>query len=336
MKFKLPHIAFELTSGCNLDCVFCYNIWKIPGAQISPAQGSYKKSLKALKELFRRADVPHITLTGGEPMLSERFVELALFCRVEGKGVTVITNGTAGTRRQYDDLVRLGVSLFELPVHSADAAVHDRMAGIKGSWGKSTDTIKYLRSLGANPVVVVVLTRHNTEGVGRTLDYIADRLGVKRIMVNRYNIGGRGVAEPLSVSATSDQLRRAFAEIDAKVAEKGLKVTSNVCSPHCVLDPADYPHTGFGNCSPDPVRRPVTLDADGNVRLCNHSPIVAGNIFETPIEQILSSPYALGWSKIVPAYCAGCAKWERCLGGCRAAAEQIGEGLGSVDPLVRL
>jgi MoaA/NifB/PqqE/SkfB family radical SAM enzyme len=136
MKFRLPHIAFELTPDCNLDCVFCYNIWKIPGARMKPVRGTYRKSLRTLKELFRQADVPHVTLTGGEPMLSQRLVETALFCRMEGKGVTVITNGTRGSREQYRDLVRIGVSLFELPVHSSDPRIHDRMAGMEGSWAR--------------------------------------------------------------------------------------------------------------------------------------------------------------------------------------------------------
>ena len=336
MKFRLPHIAFETTSGCNLDCVFCYNIWKIPGSHAKPARGSYKKSVETLKELFRQADVPHVTLTGGEPLLSERIVELALFCRMEGKGVTLITNGAQGTREQYAGLVKMGVQLFELPVHSSDPEIHDRMAGRKGSWQSSTEAIKYLLDLGATPVVVMVLTRHNAAGAAATLDYISGELGIERIMVNRYNIGGRGVADPLSVSASPEELRRTFALIDAKTAERGLKVTSNVCSPHCVLDPADYPHIGFGNCSPDPVRRPVTLDSDGNVRLCNHSPVVAGNIFSTPVEKILHSPYSLSWGETVPSLCSGCAKWEKCLGGCRAAAEQCGGGLSQADPLIEL
>ncbi len=117
MKFSLPHVAFELTPNCNLDCVFCYNIWKIPGSEIKPARVSYKKAIRTLRELFRQADVPHVTLTGGEPLLAERMVEAALFCRMEGKGVTVISNGARGTIGQYEDLVRIGVALFELPVN---------------------------------------------------------------------------------------------------------------------------------------------------------------------------------------------------------------------------
>ncbi len=335
MKLRLSNIAFELVSGCNLDCVYCYNIWKTPGARIEPGRGTYKKSIRTLKEFFRLADVSNVTLTGGEPFLAERLMEVVLFCRMEGKGVTLITNGTRGTRRDYEQLVKVGVRLFELPVHSSDETVHDLMAGVAGSWARSVESIEILRSLGVEPVAVIVLTRHNIEGVARTLDFIAG-LGVRRVMVNRYNIGGRGVAEPLSVSASREELRTAFGQIDNIAAKGDLTITSNVCTPHCVLDPADYPHIGFGNCSPDMSRRPLTLDMDGNIRLCNHSPVVAGNIFETPLDDILCSSYALGWGEIVPRFCSACEAWERCLGGCRAASEQCGQGLSSPDPLVRI
>ncbi len=333
MRPSLANIAFELTSGCNLDCVYCYNIWKTPGAGIAPGQGSYKKSIKTLGEFFRQADVPNVTLTGGEPFLAERVMEVALFCRMEGKGVTLITNGTAGTPKQYKDFVKIGVQLFELPVHSRDEATHDAMAGVPGSWRKSVASIEALRGMGADPVVVIVLTRHNIAGVGGTLDFIAS-LGVKRVMVNRYNIGGRHTADPEAVSATHAELREAFAVIERRAPELGLRVTSNVCTPRCILNPKDYPHIGFGNCSPDMARRPLTLDMEGNIRLCNHSPVVAGNIFAAPLEEILASPYARSWGATIPAYCAGCTMWADCLGGCRAASEQCGLGLGSPDPLI--
>jgi radical SAM protein with 4Fe4S-binding SPASM domain len=207
------------------------------------------------------------------------------------------------------------------------------MAGVAGSWARSVDSIRIIKELGAEVVAVIVLTRHNVEQVAETLDFIAS-LGVRRVMINRYNIGGRGVTEPLSVSAGRDRLHRAYEAIERKVIETGLKITSNVCSPHCLLNPADYPHIGFGNCSPDPARRPITLDAEGNIRLCNHSPVVAGNIFEQTLEEILHSPYSLSWGETVPSLCADCDKWSRCLGGCRAASEQCGGTLADADPVI--
>jgi len=332
MSLQLNHIALELTDRCNLDCCYCYNIWKMPGADHQPFN-SYRKAIRALKKIFTLADIRSVTLTGGEPFLAERVMEVALFCRMKGKAVTMISNGTAGKPEQYRQLIDMGVTLFEMPVHSADEAVHDAITGVQGSWQKSVASLKAVRDMGGYPVAVIVLTRHNAPGLSATLDCIA-ALGIKRIMLNRYNIGGRHTADPKAVSATHAQLREAFRTANEKAAEHALTITSNVCTPICLLDPADYPHLGFGNCSPDPLRKPITLDISGNIRLCNHSPVVAGNIFREPLEEILYSPYARSWSETVPEYCASCKVWERCLGGCRAASEQCGLGLDSPDPVI--
>jgi radical SAM protein with 4Fe4S-binding SPASM domain len=328
---SLPHIAFETTDACNLRCVYCYNIWKRDDAVRTPFN-SYSKATATLRRLFVQADVGSVALTGGEPFLAERMKELVLFCRMEGKRVTLITNGTRASKGDYRSLLRMGVQLFELPVHSAQPTIHDMMTGMAGSWARSTASLKALLRLGAEVVAVVVLTRHNTPMLSETLDFISS-LGIRRVMLNRYNIGGQGCAAPLSVSASANELRQAFAVANSKAASLGLHITSNVCSPVCLLNPADYPHIGFGHCSFDALRRPVTLDVNGNIRLCNHSPVVAGNIYESNLDEILQGEYAQSWQRTVPAFCRSCHHWSLCKGGCRAASEQC-YGTLDEDPIV--
>ena len=329
----LPHIAFEITDRCNLNCVYCYNIWKVKGALHSPFN-SYRKATDTLKEIFKQADVKSIAITGGEPFLSERFMEVVLFCRMAGKPVTVISNGTQGQECDYWMLIKMGVSLFEFPIHSAKEEIHDEMVRQKGSWAKSVDSVKSVLELGGCVVPVVVITRHNVQQLGETLDFI-HALGCNCIMLNRYNIGGKGCENPLEISATAGELRQAFAIANEKADELGLRLTANVCSPICLLNPADYPNIGFGHCSFDVLRRPIALDINGNIRLCNHSPVVAGNIFDQPVDDILFSDYALSWEKSVPGFCARCSHWEKCKGGCRAASEQCSATLRKEDPIIK-
>ena len=135
---NLSRIAFEITDHCNLDCVYCYNIWKMNGATHKPFN-SYKKATATLQQLFKQADIKSVALTGGEPFLAERFLEIVLFCRMEGKQLTLISNGTQGKPSEYKQLLKMGVALFELPIHSAQAAVHDRMTQRNGSWQKAEE-----------------------------------------------------------------------------------------------------------------------------------------------------------------------------------------------------
>jgi len=307
-------------------------VWKIPGA-VRRSFDSYKKAEKALRSLFSQVNVRNVTLTGGEPFMAQRMKEIALFCRMENKTVTVISNGSLGTQSDYESLTAMGITLFEFPIHSADEAVHDYITQVKGSWQKSIASIKAIQKLNGYPVPVIVMTKYNIDLIGETLDFISG-LGLKRVMMNRYNIGGCGTADPASVSGTHSQLRNAFRVANEKAEELDMVISSNVCSPDCLINPADYHNLMFGHCSSDVLLKPITMDINGNIRLCNHSPVVAGNIFEQNIKEILYSPYANSWNEIVPDFCASCNVWERCRGGCRAASEQCGLGLGHVDPIL--
>lgn len=332
MKLQLPNIAFELTDKCNLACRYCYNIWKIPGAE-HKTFNSYKKAEQTLKKLFSQAQIRNVTLTGGEPFVAERVKEIALFCRMEGKTVTVISNGFKGTEADYKSLIAMGITLFELPIHSADEGIHDYITQVKGSWKKSINSIQAIQKLNGYVVPVIVLTKYNIEVLGETLNFIKT-LGLRRIMMNRYNIGGCGTADPASVSAKHSQLKQAFSVANTKIQELGLVISSNVCSPDCLIDPSDYRNIMFGHCSENVLHKPITLDINGNIRLCNHSPIVAGNIYEQDIKEILYSPYANSWNETIPEFCNDCSRWSVCRGGCRAASEQCGLGLEHVDPIL--
>ncbi|MDR3327249.1 MAG: radical SAM protein [Prevotellaceae bacterium] len=333
-RIALPHIAFELTNRCNLDCIYCYNIWKMTGAK-HVAFNSYQKATKALDEVFRQANILSVALTGGEPLLAERFLEVALFCRMAGKQVTVISNGVRKAETTYQQLLKMGVGLFEFPIHSAQASIHDKMVGYAGSWEQSVASVKQILQLGGYVVPVVVITRFNVGVLGETLDFI-NSLNCKRIMLNRYNIGGSGCERPQEISASPNELRSAFALADHKATELELRLSSNVCSPMCLLHPRDYPNIAFGHCSFDATLRPVTLDVNGNVRLCNHSPVVAGNIFEQPLWEILNGDYAQLWASSIPTFCSECVEWQQCKGGCRAASEQCQLGLTHEDPILQL
>jgi len=333
LKPSLPHVIFEASTDCNLNCRFCYNVWKRPGVR-HPASGTYRQAIRALKKLFSIADVGHVTMSGGEPFLCERFAEIVLYCRIKGKAVTVVSNGNAAVRNDYEALVELGVDLFEFPLHSADARIHDLLTGVNGSWRKALRSIMDVKSLGGDVVVVCVITKHNVACVEETLRFLHG-IGIRRVMLNRYNIGGAGLRDSGGLLAGRRALRGAFRAADEVAGSlAGLDITSNVCTPFCILNPANYRHIRMSACHPERTERPFTLDAVGNLRFCNHSPVVIGNIFEDRLEDTLASRYLEQWRCTVPGYCAECDLYKKCYGGCRAASEQVGLSLYQPDPIL--
>lgn len=333
MKLKLSHLAFEITSSCNLNCRYCYNYWKSPLFKEKIHFNSYKQSLKTLKRIFKIADVDYLTFTGGEPFMAERFNELVLFAKMKGVAVTVITNGNAGSEKDYGELKSIGVNLFELPVLSHKAEIHDFLTQVQNSHTKSVNSIKYLKNAGADVVAVIVITKQNYAEIGETLEFIKN-LGIKRVMLNRFNIGGTGISEKHNLELSKNEINEAFKTASQAGKDLSISLSSNVCTPLCIVNPSDYKNIFFTTCSSDVSKRPLTIDIEGNLRFCNHSPTVLGNIFKDKLTDMFESEKAKMWSDKVPDYCATCDLYLTCAAGCRAAAEQLNLGLNSPDPVV--
>ena len=332
-KPALNYILFEVTQKCNLNCNFCYNHWKADSSA-EKEEVSFGETMKTLKRLFKNNQVNHVTFTGGEPLLYERLEELVLFCRMKGATVSLITNGNAGNTQLFADLIGVGVKLVELPFHAPEASVHDRMTGVIGSWEKSLSTIRHITKMGGYVVPVIVITKYNFNKIEEALTSLND-LGLRRVMINRYNIGGFGVHNREKVVPTLAELNEAFRQAATTAKNLKMEISSNVCTPHCVINPKQYFPIAFTNCSMEVDKRPITLTADGDVRFCNHSPSVMGNIHKKSLHKIFEE-----WTTqnpiLQPEYCSDCKKYETCMGGCRAAAEQDGKTFNDVDPLVEL
>lgn len=331
-RLSLPHIVFETTNECSLSCRFCYEPAK-RFANSLPKENSYKQAKRTLSRLFTQADVAQVAFSGGEPFLAERFLELVLFTRMKGKAVSVISNGATGTHDDYRALIEMGVTNVQFPCHAHTPLIHDALTGVAGSWEKACASIEAVRALGGMPVAVIVATKENAHIIGETLAHIK-RCGVRHVMLNRFNVGGRGVAERDALELSPSALNAFFACAEAAGRAQDLTLTSNVCMPFCVVDPEAYPGIRFTSCASVAVNMPLTLTLSGDMRICNHSPTVIGNIFTKPVSRMLSSDYVRAWRETVPSLCEGCARFARCMGGCRAASEQLGGTLSDADPII--
>ena len=331
MKPSLPLVSFEVTMSCNLKCRFCYNHYKNDNKTLEPS--NYKIARKTLVKLFKTFSINQITFTGGEPFMGERFNELVLTARLKGAKVGIISNGNFAQKENYIQISKLGVTLFELPMHSYNPEIHDFMTRCKGSHKKSLEIVSTLLQNQITPVAVIVLTKFNAENAYKTVEYI-NSLGIKKIMLNRYNIGGEGVKNAQEILPTKNQLQNAYAEISQTAKKHNLTIMSSVCTPICILNPKDYMGITFSSCSFDIKKRPVTVDYLGNVRFCNHSPEILGNIFSNTADEIYHNPLLKNWENIIPEYCKNCNDYSRCKAGCRAASQQCGLTLNHPDPII--
>ena len=117
------------------------------------------------------------------------------------------------------------MDLLEFSVLSAQAATHDGITDAAGSWERTTRELRLELERGVEVVPVTVVTALNADGVGECLEMLCG-MGVRRVMVNRYNVGGEGLRQARSLSPDAATLRRVFREVDELAGRLGLDVVS--------------------------------------------------------------------------------------------------------------
>ncbi|MHC4643106.1 MAG: SPASM domain-containing protein, partial [Planctomycetota bacterium] len=133
-----------------------------------------------------------------------------------------------------------------------------------------------------------------------------------------------------------DQVRDGLVVSEEYCRNYGIGIGASIAIPPCLIDPKDYPHVGFGFCAAGTERAYYTIDPVGNVRPCNHTSTIIGNLFEMPLKEIVESEKLMSFRQARPTFCAGCDLEEECLGGCKAAAEACYGSLDVCEPFLEL
>ena len=334
-KHHLPFVVYELTDACNQACKFCYNYWKGEECPARPDAPNYPLARRTLRRLLREATVGSLSLSGGEPMLMPRIHDLALKARFAGANVNLLTNGTLLKEEDVVIFDNLGLGAVQIPILAAEPSLHDYTTGLKGSWERAMAAARVVNRMRDGWLLpVLIVSKLNAHAVEEILRFYHNEFGATRAMVNRFNIGGLGLHNAAELNLSQAELREVFSRVDRVAGELGMTIQSGVCTPMCVLNPDDYPNIRFSHCSTDLSTRPLTVNYRGDVRFCNHSPRVLGNIHQKPLKEIVKESQNDGYFDSVPTPCKECALWHRCRGGCRAASEQLYGTFDKVDPIM--
>jgi radical SAM protein with 4Fe4S-binding SPASM domain len=334
-KPRISSLIFEVTQRCNHACLHCYNVWNAPQAAYPRGELDTERTLLLLGKALDETVCPHVTLTGGEPLLREDLPILLDYLRRRNKSVTVITNGRLLTEPAAADLIERGADLFELPLLSSMRAVHDRLSGAGGAWDSVLAAMAGIRLHHGRFAAAFVATRLNIDHVYETMK-LAFAFGASAVMFNRFNPGGRGRRNLDLLLPSAAQVRRALGEANAASEEFGLPVSCSIPIQPCLIDTHAFARIGFAYCAAGGSRAYYALDPLGNLRPCNHTPTILGNLFEESFADLVAPEKLKGFTAPVPAFCAGCAKRAECQGGCKAAAQVCYGALDAEEPFLRL
>ena len=180
-----------LTAGCNLACQHC---WLSPTYQSSGGTGGhldYDLLAQAIGEGMPLG-LSSVKLTGGEPLLHPDFVKIVDLMQEKGLNLNIETNGKlmdgslACYLKEKSTLGHISVSL-----DGACAATHDPFRGVKGSFDKAVQGIRYLVEVGFHPQVIMSLHPGNVKEI-EDLVRLAESLGAGSVKFNLIQPTGRG------------------------------------------------------------------------------------------------------------------------------------------------
>ena len=157
---KPEGVTFELTYGCNLRCVHCYN----PTHRALP-QELTTSEIYAILNQIADLGVLTVTFTGGEPSVRPDIGDILRHARRQGLMIHLMTNATRITASFTDLLREVGVSQIDVSIYGATEPVYERMTEVSGSYRQFRQGLLNLASAKLPVVVRMPVTTINQEEI---------------------------------------------------------------------------------------------------------------------------------------------------------------------------
>ena len=175
IDFAVPmHVSVELTTNCNLKCIYCYRD-SSPGLTQHMSGNELLGILRELSGLGVRS----VELTGGEPLLHPDFKEILSYCLSRFSRVALLSNGTLIDSSVADMLAsHKEVALVQIDLDGPTAEIHEAHRAVKGSFRRAQNAIRMLSNRGLALRVAMNVTKTNLREIERTAS-LAKGLGAR-------------------------------------------------------------------------------------------------------------------------------------------------------------
>ena len=178
-RLQVPmHVMLEVTNACNLDCIHCY----IKGTvdQFRLCDDNEELSLRQIERLLDdlvEEGTLNLVFTGGEAFLRPDFLEILALARERHFAISIFSNGQCIDVRTADKLAEIHPVGVYFSIYGANAAVHERVTGVRGSFEKLLGAIALLRERGIAVGLKTMVMKNNLHQV-KDIFSLGRRLGV--------------------------------------------------------------------------------------------------------------------------------------------------------------
>lgn len=327
-----PLVSFYLylTSGCNLHCRHCWIVPSFVGGKADPGECLDVALLRRAVEEAKPLGLCSAKLTGGEPLLHPRFVEIVDMLTEAGLALHMETNGTlidAELARYLKE--KTSLNFISVSIDGPDAAVHDSFRGVPGSFDAAVRGFRHLVEAGYRPQWIMSLHRGNVRHVEAVAE-MAVRLGAASVKYNPVMRSGRGAGmhergEALDVEEILRLARFIRGELQRRTPIRLILGT-----PPALYTVGELQSGLDGLC---PIRHILGILGSGDLALCGIGRTVPelcfGNLREVSVVEVWQShPTLLRLREELdgayPGVCGACLHARHCLTYCAAQNYQDG------------
>lgn len=152
---QLVRAMVELTYGCNLRCLHCYNPTHEARDELSTDQ------IRRLLDDLAAQGCLWVGLTGGELFTRRDALDIIRHAKSLGMVVNLLTNGTMISPAIADQLVLIDPYLVEVSVYGATARTYEQVTGVPGSFTRFVEGVDLLLARQLQILLKLVLLTVN-------------------------------------------------------------------------------------------------------------------------------------------------------------------------------
>ncbi|MFZ5805662.1 MAG: radical SAM protein [Verrucomicrobiota bacterium] len=203
---RKPVVVWNITRQCNLKCIHCYSDSE---ARKYPGELTWEEIQNVLRDLAQFG-IPHLLLSGGEPLMHPRFWDIATLAKKLNLRLTLSTNGTLIDRAIAEKIKSTGFGYVGISLDGI-GETHDRFRKTQGAFERAVRAFEHCKTVEQKVGLRLTLSRHTVDDLDRILDFV-EKMDIERVCFYHLKPSGRGVAlELLKQEETLDALEQILA-----------------------------------------------------------------------------------------------------------------------------
>lgn len=276
---ELPILSeVAVTWKCNIKCRFCYascTCTSVEDTETDLKELSTDKIKRILNIIRYDAEVPSVSLTGGEPVLRSDLTELIQYAsHVLSMRVNLITNGTLITPERAQDFKNAGLASAQVSIESPDSEVHNSIVGVRNAHQASLNGLKALKDAGIIVHPHATLCRLNLPSLFEMAAF-SQNIGVDRFSLNMIIPTGRGIDPELSIKY--QEIKDIVLRIKAEADKRNIRFLWYSPTPVCLFNPVSHQ---MGNKGCSACEGLLSVDPYGRLLPCSSWKEPVGNLLE--------------------------------------------------------